>query len=427
MRLRILPTLVVAVAVTAVLLAGAWLILSPGGPALVKASFSLPGISPNASGDQNVTVISYSLRRPANVSIYFLDAHGRRFDFRSDQPRDAGDHQVDFSGIVAPFSQPGDNYSAQLLARVLPDGAYTWVVEAQDSGGPSGRVSGPLTISDADTALPDLKRLTINPPVFSPNQDGLDDRTRINIWLDKTVAADGLRVSLISANGAELPIAEAVSGIQPGQRGLHQYDYDGGIDLGQIPPPDGTYTVTAEVEDLIGQKMSVTSTLTIQNGGQPRADIVNGIVQYSATTLQLGQTLYFTLTVENYGLAPIRTSGPSSGLVYTSMSQNYNALGDYEQSGVYRVGLMCQTCKSDYPWRWALGATDTLSTTVDSNGHTQYYLLPGQRVSVTGGVVLDQIVESRNPQFFWVGLIHEDVEMVNDRVDPQYITIVPNQ
>ena len=60
MRLRMLPTFIVALAVTAVLLAGAWMILSPGGPALEKASFSLPAISPNASGYQNVTVISYA-------------------------------------------------------------------------------------------------------------------------------------------------------------------------------------------------------------------------------------------------------------------------------------------------------------------------------------------------------------------------------
>jgi hypothetical protein len=427
MRSPILQTLLVALVLTAVLLAGAWVILSPGGPALMKASFSLPAISPNADGNQDVTRISYTLRRPANVSIYYLDAQGKRFDFRNDQPRDAGDHQVDFSGIVAPYSLPGDTYSAQLLARVLPNGAYTWVVEARDAAGTSGKLTGPLSVTGADSALPDLRRLTVSPPVFSPNQDGLDDRARINVWLDKTVGPTGLHLALINADGAELPIAETISGIQAGQRGLHQYDYDGGIDLGQIPPPDGTYTVRADVEDLIGQKMTITSTLTIKDGGLPRADIVNGIVQYSATTLQLGQTLYFTLTVENYGLAPIRTSGPFSGLVYTSMSQNYNSLSDYEQSGVYRVGLMCQTCKTDYPWRWSLGASEALSTTVDANGHTQYYLMPGRRATVTGGVVLDQIVESRNPQFFWVGLIHEDVEMVNDRVDPQYITIVPNQ
>jgi hypothetical protein len=46
---------------------------------------------------------------------------------------------------------------------------------------------------------------------------------------------------------------------------------------------------------------------------------------------------------------------------------------------------------------------------------------------VSGGIVLDHIVESRNPQYFWAGLIHQDVEiaLVNNRVDPHSITIVP--
>ena len=53
--------------------------------------------------------------------------------------------------------------------------------------------------------------------------------------------------------------------------------------------------------------------------------------------------------------------------------------------------------------------------------------MPGQRVTVTGGIVLDQIVPARNPQYFWAGLIHEEVEIaqVNNRVDPEFITIVP--
>ena len=430
MRLPILPIIVTAVLVTALLLVGAWLLLAPQGPALTQASFSLAAISPNADGNQDVTRITYTLRRPASVSIYFLNAQGQRFDFRVDQPRDSGQHQVDFSGIVSPYSLPGDKYTAALLARVLQDGDYTWVIEARDpasSSGPSGRITGTLNIADADVTLPDLTHFTANPSIFTPNQDGLSDRAQINVWLDKDVAPDGLRVDLIGPTGADIPIAEQISSIQRGQRGLHQYNYDGGIDLGQNPPPNGLYTVRASVEDRLGQKMAVTTTLTIKDGGLPRAEILNGEVKFSATTLQLGQTLYFTLTVENYGNSPIRTSGPPSGTIYKSMGENANTLGDYEQSGVFRAGIMCQTCKSDFPWRWALGTPDTLSKTVDENGYTQYYLLPGQRATITGGVVLDQIVESRNPQNFWAGLIHEDVEVVNNGVDPQAITIVPNQ
>jgi hypothetical protein len=38
--------------------------------------------------------------------------------------------------------------------------------------------------------------------------------------------------------------------------------------------------------------------------------------------------------------------------------------------------------------------------------------------------VLDKIIPSRNPQYFWAGLIHEDVTVVNGGVDPHFITIV---
>jgi hypothetical protein len=61
----------------------------------------------------------------------------------------------------------------------------------------------------------------------------------------------------------------------------------------------------------------------------------------------------------------------------------------------------------------------------DEGGKPQYYLRPGQRATVTGGIVLDQIIESRNPQYFWAGLIHEDVEiaLINNRVKPNRVTI----
>ena len=61
----------------------------------------------------------------------------------------------------------------------------------------------------------------------------------------------------------------------------------------------------------------------------------------------------------------------------------------------------------------------------DASGQPQYYLLPGRRATVTGGLVLDRVTPSRNPQYFWAGLIHEDVEIsqVNNRVDPNMVKI----
>jgi hypothetical protein len=427
MRFSALLTSVIAVLLTGLLLLGAWMLFRPSGPPLMAASLSLSSITPNADGKEDVTRIQYVLRRPATVSIYFLDARGNRFDFRKDKSRDDGEHQIDFSGIVDPYRLPGDDFQAELVARVLQDGVYTWGVEARDAQGAANTITGTLTVADADTALPDLRNFTVSPPVFTPNQDGLSDRANINVWLDKDVNSDGLRVSLIGSEGGAVPISEKPSDTKAGQRGLHAYDYDGGIDLGKEPPPDGLYTVRAEVEDRLGQKLMTTSALTITLGGLPRADILNGEVEWSSTTVLFGQTLYFTLTVENYGTAPIRTSGPPSGYVYPSMNENANTLGEYEQPGVWRVAVMCQTCQTDYPWRWALGTPDTLTIIPDELGRRQYYLMPGDRVTVTGGIVLDRIVESLNPQYFWAGLIHEFVAIdpINNRVDQEFIKIVP--
>ncbi len=426
MHLSPIPTISIAVVVTALLLGGAWVALNPSGPPLVEATASLAAITPNADGQTDVTRFQYVLRRPAVVSIYFVDGAGQRFDFRKDKERDSGEHTIDFSGIVAPYRLPSDIFEGEVLARVLPDGVYQWVIEARDPAGETNQVAGTLTVSEADTALPELRGLAVGSSVFTPNQDGLNDRATINVYLTKEVAPEALRVVLLGPEGSELPMGEQGGDIKPGQRGLHTYDYDGGIDLGANPPPDGAYTVRAEVEDRLGQRIRAETQLTIERGGLPRADIVNAEVQYSAATLQLGETLYFTLTIENYGQSPIRTSGPEAGYVYRSMDENANTLGEFDQSGAWRVGIDCDTCIRDYPWRWALGTHETL-TALQENGQTYWYVLPGQRATVTGGIVVDKIVESRNPQYFWAGLIHEDVEIapVNNLVDKHFVTIVP--
>ncbi|MEP7359228.1 MAG: hypothetical protein ABI847_18395 [Anaerolineales bacterium] len=425
MQRPITLTIAVAVLIAGVLLAGAWYILRPGGAPLVEASFSEAVLTPNADGAGDTLSIHYVLRRQATISIALVDSAGTRYYFRQDKPRDAGAYDITFGGVVSPYLLPGEILSGTVLARVLQNGAYTWEITARDTLGAQNTLSGPLTIAEADTALPALSAFTISPPAFSPNQDGIDDRVTINVWLDKTIAEGGLRVYLLDPTGAELaPISEQVSDIPAGQRGLHAFDYDGGIDQGFEPPANGTYTVRAVAQDRLGQQMQVESQLTIFDGGLPRAEISLGQVDFSATTLVKGQVLTFRLVVENYGTAPLRTTGPFSGWVYDSMNTNANALGDYEQSGAWRIGLHCESCETDYPWRWALGTAENLTLIPDSKGHPQYYLMPGQKVVVTGGLVLDRVIPSLNPQYFWVGLIHERVEVVNNRVDQELITIV---
>ena len=416
MRLSPLLTSITALLTSTVLLAAGWLWLRPPGNLLTAAEFSLRSLSPNADGLNDVTRIRYHLARPARVSISFLDDSGERFHFRSDNLRTSGEHHLLFSGIVEGFTFGEDDAECEIIARVLPDGNYTWIIEAHGEN-ESDELTGTLSVVGADSALPEIRGFSVSPPLFTPNRDGISDRVWVNLYLTKPAH---LNVHLLDEAGNQRPIAERAGDVPPGEPGLHTFEYEGGVDLGVSPPPDGTYQIFALAEDAIGQKTRVESQLTIEHGGVPRADIVNAQVEFSDTIVVQGERLAFSLTVENYGAAPIRTSGPPPGFAY-AQDKNANSLGWYEESGAWRVGIDCDTCIRDYPWRWALGTRNELTKIGD-----HWYLMPGQRTTVSGDIIITQ-VPARNPLYFWAGLIHEDVEVsnINNRVDPHFVTIVP--
>jgi len=380
-----------------------------------KAEFSLDTITPNADGDRDVTRIQYKLVRNVNLSIYFSDESGRTYYFRRDQRRSAGEYAVEFSGVVEGFVRPGENIEGLVETRLLPDGKYIWFIEATDAAGAVERESGLLTVREGDLLLPDIQGLSVNPPTFTPNQDGISDRVTINFYLPKPAS---VRVFVLGEDGVTYPIDERERDVPPGEKGYHEYDYAGGVDDGVTPPPDGTYQVWAVAEDDEGQRVSNTIDLTIQHGGIPRADIVRADVDWSAETVVLCDTLYFTLTVENYSNAPIRTTGPTPGTVYDS-DWNFNTLGWHVESGAWRVAVGFDNQLSDYPYRWAVGNRSDL---LQIGEH--WYLPAGKRATITGGVRLVDL-PARNPSYYWVGLIHEDVEIAqfNNRVDPNFLTI----
>ncbi len=390
--------------------------MRPPGPLLRTAEFGLNALSPNADGVNDVTRISYQLARPARVSISFLDETGRSFTLRDDNPRPSGKHQLLFSGIVDGFTLDKEEFEGKILARALPNGYYTWTIGAH-SAKEREELTGEFTVTGVDSTMPEMRGFSVSPAYFTPNRDGISDRVWVNLFLTK---AARVTVSLLDDLGNERPIAERASNIAPNEPGLHTFEYEGGVDLGVTPPPDGVYKVMALAEDTLGQKTRAEGQLTIEHGGVPRADIVNAYVDFSDTIVVQGDKLTFTLTVENYGSAPIRTSGPAPGFAY-AQEENANSFGWYEESGAWRVGIDCDTCIRDYPWRWALGTRNEL-TKIGAH----WYLMPGQRATVSGDITITQI-PARNPLYFWAGLIHEDVEVskINNRVDPHFITIVP--
>ncbi len=370
-----------------------------------------PGtISPRAGSTNSVSKIQYSLTRTANVSIYLVDGRdGTKHVLRDNQRRAAGDYTIAFGGVV-------DH-------RVLADGVYQLLLDAKDEGGKVEQARATLTIKDADTTLPELSKFTVFPDHFTPNQDGIDDRVTIRYYLTKPA-----RVTVYLTDGKDkYPVDEKkettlLTDDNLSVVGAHEYDYDGGIDLGAAPPPNGDYTVVAEAVDAVGNVVHEERKLTIQEGGTPRASIVGSAGDFNPRVVPLGSTLYFTVTVKNVGTVPIRTKGPEPGFVY-STAQNYSVVQQFEEPGIWRIGVDSEgnSIGRQYPYRWQLGSSAELKH-VMVDGKEILYLMPGQVVHITGGVKIVDKPPKVNP-YYWLGLVQEQVRIVEDHVEPTGITV----
>jgi hypothetical protein len=417
-------------------------VIQPNRPLILSAGFDNTTITPNADGENDVTVFHYELSRNADVTLTLHDAQGTEYRFRDHQPRTAQPYSVLFSGVVDGFTLPDENILGTVERRLLANGDYTWTLTAENDS-ESETAEGTLTIADADTPLPVMSTFTIGPSTFSPNQDGVADRVDIEVYLEQP--AD-LRVFLVGEGGQEYPISARKEGRQPGDAGRQMFDYDGGIDLKAEPPPDGTYKVVAVAQDNEGQRIRRETELTIVDGGKPLAeiaaqsvgvDVVFQVEPYNdkyftdkttkgalvsppddpealrnlSITMQVGDMLVFMLTVENYSDVGIRTTGPVPGTVY-QQNQVAASLGEFVSPGAWRVGIQCDTSSEPFPYRWAVGAPEVLETIEDpTSGDVFTYLPAGARSVVWGAVRMTNIEELQNPQNCWAGLIQEAVEV----------------
>lgn len=450
-----------------------YLVLQPPVALVSNVGFSSDTLTPNADGESDIVVFSYSLARNATISLQFENEAGQVFVFRDAERRPPGNYSVNFSGVVDGFAQEGDidyaglPFEGAIERRLIPDGVYTWTFAAENDDDGTKTFTGNLTVQDSDPQLPVISAFEISSqgytPVeidrFTPNQDGIRDRLRVNIFLEKEAE---LLVYLEDEAGARIYLAERLLGRKPGEAGNHEYDYDGGVDDGFEPPPDGLYELVAVAQDAEGQRVVVKRPITIQDGGLPQAEIypqaVGGTVcfdtlpwddryytdaetlgekivqpQGSCSTLdrlqiRQGDLLTFYLTVHNYGRTAIRTHGPFGGTVY-EFSQLANTLGYPESDGAFRVGIYCDSSIIDHPWRWGLGTVDELTVVEDEQlGDTFYYLEPDEEVVVWGAIRMTTIIPGQNPQDCSASLIHEGVNIdpFQLRIGVRVIEIVPN-
>jgi hypothetical protein len=405
---------------------------NPNESFLADVSVKPSVLTPKADGQFDIARITYKLLQPANISIFLTDAAGQRYPLRDNVARIAS---------PAPYELLFNGVSNGML---LPNGDYTWHIEGQGERGMQS-ASGLLKISSAGVAFPKISEMTLSTNTITPNRDAIDDHAYINIVIAQKAK---LKVYVVAPTGARFEV-QRVEGLRrisaegELEAGRYSYDYDGGIDLGADPPPDGAYILLAQTEDRIGQSDIVTAPLMIAQSGRPVAEIVTqpdgrGVIwaakgpkvvrspnETDFITMALSETLYFTMAVRNVGIVPIRTGGPFDPNDCYSMDQNRYTKGFIQEPGAFRVGVDYDTNPgSDHPWRWGVGTLLDLDI-VDHNGTKLYYLAPGKQVVVSGCIVFTHI-PARNPFSVYASLIQEDVEIlpINYHVSPVLIQLI---
>ncbi len=131
MRISIVLAVLAAVVVLTVVLIVGQTLLQPNLPLIIQAGFSLETITPNADGSADVSEFSYTLSRNARISLMFEADDGTAYVFRQDEPRTAGEKSVLFSGVVDGYTLPDEIISGTIERRLIPDGRYTWRLQAQ--------------------------------------------------------------------------------------------------------------------------------------------------------------------------------------------------------------------------------------------------------------------------------------------------------
>lgn len=347
-------------------------------PLLSGVAISTPTISPDGDGIDDDAIITYTVGRPALVSIILRDAAGREYVFRDREPRSAGSYQARFDGVA-----PVDDGKA--TRRVMPDGAYTIIVVAEDPLGERAEATSEVTLVNGDHQPVLITNLVISLPgaagqvastgaevvAISPNGDGVDDEAIISYGITKD--ADVV-VFAKDAAGRVILIDER----KPRKAALYTHYWNG--TAGGRLVPDGAYTIHVQAFDKAGNVSEEIRPLIVRGAGKPDLRITR--VEFTPAALPIGGTLNVTIHVRNFGDVPIKTMGPPSGTPYRT-DQTFNYWTDetgtpkyYERPGRWRVAVSWNTAGSPYPIRWGLFED------LDRE------LLPGEEAVITGTITV---------------------------------------
>jgi hypothetical protein len=194
------------------------------GALAVEASAAPAALTPNGDGQADSTVVSYGLTAAANVTVAIVDPGGVTVATPLDRVwTRAGQHTLTIDGSA------------------LPDGLYSIVVTARTPVGAEVQKVVPLAVSRA------LGLVTVEPALFSPNEDGRNDRLAVSFTLT-TPAAVGIRV-VREGRWVASPLTATYT------PGTHRFEWNGVRAGGRLK--DGDYSLVVEVSDAIVGAVSV--------------------------------------------------------------------------------------------------------------------------------------------------------------------------
>jgi hypothetical protein len=366
------------------------------GPTLSAVAPADLEISPNGDGQGDVASIRYMIGQRSRVSAYVTDDTGKRYVLRDDVLRmpSAQPYTLRFDGTVRGDEPP-------VTQRVLPDGDYSYVIEATpEDGGALVRQSGTIRVRDAADQVPLVEALTVLPQTVTPNEDAIDDVAIFSYRLPITAT-----VSINLSSGAEtIPF---ISDVEEGPF-EQSHIWDGKRPDGSLLP-SGVYTYTVRAADRIGNIVEQKGEVRIESPGRAEARITYADI--APVDVALGNPITLTVRVKNTGTVPIRTQGPASGYRYEA-NEPYSAIEDQRWAekggGFWRVGLDFGG-GNGYPFRWAL--SERPPEQWDEPGVSDL-LMPGEEVTITGSVILQR---REDTMFFFAGLIHEGVGFPDHR------------
>ena len=129
-------------------------------------------ITPDGDGKDDLARISYRVNALARVSIYLADRQGRRHYIRQGALRPSSPRPYEYL-----FNGVGED------GRLLPEGQYTWTVEAHSEDGRRAIYTGTLTVLSAGVPFPEIKEFTVSTNLITPNRDAIDDHVYINVFI----------------------------------------------------------------------------------------------------------------------------------------------------------------------------------------------------------------------------------------------------